>query len=408
MTTPLSECNPCLTYFQELLPCIGNLYYWHYQKDWSLIHTNCPDTSLFENYFFHSRFHERVSTYALAYSAPYAISAYNGLVWYAVIEKEETTLISYHLLGPVLYAATGNQALEKFLREYENKGMNIQAKRLYTRTMQTLPVLTQKQFGQMALMLHYSVNHEYLPYSFLNSMIDNWLEENTDTAPVLYREIHNNLQGISDSIRTGIRLSQTEGNQTYYAMLPTNAAGIHTPLRQLKDTLIILTSHFADAAIQGGVSAETAYALADQYFHSAESDRSATELLALCKSVYTDFLNLVQESQTSKYHYSKDIDTCINYIYRHIEEDLSLPTLAALIGYTPYYLSRKFLKKTGTSLPVFIRSARIRSATVLLKNTNEDITQIAARLHFSSPGYFASVFHEIMGLSPSEYRKTAE
>lgn len=405
MKNAKTEMNQRLLTFTEMLPCIGNLYYQAYTPSFQPPSGLSSEELLFHHFFTSCSFPKRINEYAKTQDAPYAIGTYNGLSWYAVLEKNQGMLTRIHLLGPVFYTALDANEMENFLKEYEKKGMGFHSRHLFLKAMQTLPVLFHSQFDQLALMLHFCVGGEYLSADSLNSLVESQLDETTTTAPALYRDIYSRLKGITDSLRMGIALSEAQKPYILRAMLPTNAAHIHAPLRQLKDTLILLAFQFSNAAIEGGVLPEASYALADKYIHSAESNRSAMELTALCKSLYSDFLRLVQKKQAELRNYSTEIETCILYINQHPEEDLSLSALAARIGYGTYYLSRKFKAETGMSLPYHIRRQKIRYGALLLATTAEEPSTIAERLRFSSYSHFSTVFHDIMGMPPSEYRK---
>lgn len=395
--------------FKELLPCIGTLYLRTYDACWNLP-SGTPE-ELFEEeelilhrFFLGCGIHERILEYARAQDTPYAIGTYNGLSWYAVLEKKDGVLERVHLLGPVLHAPLDMDEMERFFKDYEKKGMSFHSRHMFLKAMQRLPVIFHKQFDQLALMLHFCVNGEYLPMDSLNSLVEYGLDETNATSPLLYRDIYTQLKGITDSFRNGISLAEGSPH-VLRAMLPTNAAYISAPLRQQKDNLIILSFEYANAAIEGGVSPEVAYPLADKYMHAAESERSSMELIALCKSLYLDFMKLVQDAKIKSRHHSAEIETCLLYIDQHPEEDLSLPALSEICGYGAYYLSRKFKAETNMSLPDYVRRKKMQYAALLLHTTNEPINAIADRLHFSTYSHFSSVFHEVMGVTPTEYRK---
>ena len=85
-------------------------------------------------------------------------------------------------------------------------------------------------------------------------------------------------------------------------------------------------------------------------------------------------------------------------------EELELKELAAMVGYTGYYLSRKFKKEMGVSVNAYIRAARLRQARILLTESRMSVQEISDRLHFCSRSYFADVFLKSEGISPNDYR----
>jgi AraC-like DNA-binding protein len=52
----------------------------------------------------------------------------------------------------------------------------------------------------------------------------------------------------------------------------------------------------------------------------------------------------------------------------------------------------------------FIRNIRLRQACELLKNTDNDVTQIAYSIGFASQTHFSTAFKKFTGMTPTEYR----
>ena len=77
---------------QNILSCIPHLYTWTYDPDGTLIATTCPNRAIFHELFFQCDYMQQILDYAKNASSPYALSIYMGLVWYAVLEKEENIL----------------------------------------------------------------------------------------------------------------------------------------------------------------------------------------------------------------------------------------------------------------------------------------------------------------------------
>lgn len=88
----------------------------------------------------------------------------------------------------------------------------------------------------------------------------------------------------------------------------------------------------------------------------------------------------------------------------HLEESLDLPALARQVGYSEYYLSRKFKKEIGFPPSEYIRRKRLERAAHLLRTTGEDIQKISTRLQFSSQSHFSDCFRKQYGQTPTAYR----
>ena len=102
---------------------------------------------------------------------------------------------------------------------------------------------------------------------------------------------------------------------------------------------------------------------------------------------------------------SREIESACSYIERHIEEELSLASLAAYAGYAEYYFSKKFKREVGMTLAEYLRKKRLEKAAMLLQATDLDVQKIAMRLQFCSQSYFTDSFRKQFGVSPSQYRK---
>ena len=120
--------------------------------------------------------------------------------------------------------------------------------------------------------------------------------------------------------------------------------------------------------------------------------------------MYEDFINLVHNTQLNP-GYSKQIQSCCDYIALHIDEKLSLSKIASRIGYSDYYLSRKFKQETGTSINDYIKIAKIERAKTLLLSTDKSIQEICDTLSFGTRSFFAQTFKDIVGIPPAQYRE---
>lgn len=83
----------------------------------------------------------------------------------------------------------------------------------------------------------------------------------------------------------------------------------------------------------------------------------------------------------------------------------SLSELAELCGISVGHLTRAFKVSTGWQIHKYISAQRIRTAHDLLCEGDLTCEQVAARLGFSSPGYFATAFRRMTGEAPSEVRR---
>ena len=91
-------------------------------------------------------------------------------------------------------------------------------------------------------------------------------------------------------------------------------------------------------------------------------------------------------------------------IKRQNDEALTLTNLAEILGYSAYYVSRKFREISGMSLRDYLRYRRLAFALKDIRDTKEGILDIAVKYGFSSHEAFTRAFKEAYGITPSEYR----
>ncbi len=94
------------------------------------------------------------------------------------------------------------------------------------------------------------------------------------------------------------------------------------------------------------------------------------------------------------------------YISRNYTTSLTTADLARHFHLTEQYFCRIFKKATGKTPINYINGYRIEKAAVLLKNTDQSITDIALSVGFDDPNYFSRTFKKHMGATPREYRNS--
>ncbi len=102
------------------------------------------------------------------------------------------------------------------------------------------------------------------------------------------------------------------------------------------------------------------------------------------------------------------INEAINYIFEHIDEDITVDDVARHCSYSKYHLMRMFKANTDEALYQFIKRVRLeRSAWLLKVEKEKSITEIGVEYGYSSSN-FATAFKKHLNLSPADFRKTSE
>ncbi len=89
---------------------------------------------------------------------------------------------------------------------------------------------------------------------------------------------------------------------------------------------------------------------------------------------------------------------------KHPERHYPTEALLRQSALSPCVLTNRFKQTTGLPPHAFLLACRIQRAKELLETTPLSITQIAARLNFSSPQHLAMHFKRETGKTPSDWR----
>jgi AraC family transcriptional regulator len=104
---------------------------------------------------------------------------------------------------------------------------------------------------------------------------------------------------------------------------------------------------------------------------------------------------------------SSQIDAARTTLIHNPEQKWTLSELSKNVDCSPYHLTRMFREELGLPLHQYQLRMRIARSLNALLDTQDEITSIALDCGFSSHSHFTSAFHQTVGISPTEFRKTA-
>lgn len=90
---------------------------------------------------------------------------------------------------------------------------------------------------------------------------------------------------------------------------------------------------------------------------------------------------------------------------RGFAEPLDIAALAGIAYVSEAHFIRTFKATFGETPHRYLQRRRIERAMMLLRETNRPITDIAAAVGFGSLGTFGRTFRDIVGESPTQYRR---
>jgi AraC-like DNA-binding protein/ligand-binding sensor protein len=96
------------------------------------------------------------------------------------------------------------------------------------------------------------------------------------------------------------------------------------------------------------------------------------------------------------------------FVNAHLEERLSLDSVASHVGVSPFYFCKLFKAATGMTLTEYVNRRRVEWAKRKLINPNARVTEVAFDVGFQSVSQFNRSFLKYVGVSPTRYRGTGE
>lgn len=135
---------------------------------------------------------------------------------------------------------------------------------------------------------------------------------------------------------------------------------------------------------------------------SKQASHSVFDLMKWVNYLTGSAIEIISQTKKSKNVVGKAKD----YIAENYPNDISRNDIAASVYLTPDYLAKLFKAETGEHINDYINQLRVQKAKeLLLANTGDSISDIAASVGFGSLSYFSTVFKKATNQSPNEYRK---
>ena len=110
------------------------------------------------------------------------------------------------------------------------------------------------------------------------------------------------------------------------------------------------------------------------------------------------------------HEWQKNVQSMIEEIDRCIRaqngETVTLKHLSEQIGYSEFYLSRKFKEISGLQFREYLHHRKLAFALKEIRDSEDSILEIALKYGFSSHEAFSRAFRDAYGMAPSEYRQT--
>ena len=386
-------------YLLDLLSCIGTIYHWIYDENGNLLETNCPDRVL-SRIFTKAGCMASVLEHFKESTLPIMLSISYGLNWFSVLETEDASPMRVHVFGPT---STSEMSFADIHRITQSSNIPSHWRSRLVKIFEKIPAVSTIDMFRYIIMFHYCVTGDRITTADIVFSEPEALKN--EKEPAIKKDRMKTYM-----LEQALMRMISEGDLNYKSII-NNAgnvsSGVHMnnmgTLDQIKISQVVFISLATRAAISGGISPEIAYSRGDAYIQDIMDCRTVADAAHIGHSMYDDFVHLVHNARVNP-NLSKQVQSCCDYIELHADEKLTLSEIAKRVGYTDYYLSRKFKQETGFSINDYIKIVKIERAKTMLLASDMSIQEICDQLNFGSRSFFAEIFKEIAGIPPAEFR----
>lgn len=125
--------------------------------------------------------------------------------------------------------------------------------------------------------------------------------------------------------------------------------------------------------------------------------KNFTEIFADLEQFFTEHIQIKSNTM---------ITEVIKYVHQNYDQDISLESTAKHFFIDKSYLCKLFKKHTQQNFNDYLMQIRIHKAKELLNNPEYGVNVVSAKVGYSDYSYFGRIFKKIVGVTPSEYRKS--
>ena len=193
---------------------------------------------------------------------------------------------------------------------------------------------------------------------------------------------------------------------------------IHLMKTEFEQVSIVLTADNGEQAVKMAVQERPDLILMDinlPLLDGISAMKKIREQLEDCPvimvSAYSDYEHLRGSMREHALDYlvkPYSVETCVEAVKRGLgidnKRDVSLQDVAEKVNLDKSYLGRVFREECGITVMGYLKNIRIEKAKELLL-CGMGASEVAMQTGFADPAYFAKIFKQEMGITPSRYRE---
>lgn len=284
-----------LKLFQELISCDNQIYTWCYDTKGNVEKSNCIDESALAMLFRRHCPAEQLLSLA-GDRRPLLMGCPLGLVWGIDFEYEDDSCKYIRVIGPVFFSEICKDNIMRMLDTYDHNSKHFRYLCRFLCVPAFLPVISRSQFSSYLLILHYCLTGEKLEVDDIKTPnlptdSEDFLKQNQSHAEDLW-EVEHTLMELVKNGDINYQDILTDYYILWDVILPRHEV---LPLRRAKNTLLSFLAMICRAALEGGLSPASAYALEKSYAQTVEDAVTSAELSVFPRQIFEDFLTKVHE-----------------------------------------------------------------------------------------------------------------
>lgn len=179
------------------------------------------------------------------------------------------------------------------------------------------------------------------------------------------------------------------------------------PLRHHKNVAIGNITLASRAAIEGGVGVEQSFSMADSFIQQVETLKTVSEVEMFKIEAKRAYAQTVKTERSGESEGTRNplISGVKDYVFSHLHSAIYIADIAEHLHVNADYLSHLFHEQEHITIKQYILREKIKRSQNLLRYSDYRVQEIGFYLGFSSQSHFTKTFREIVGMTPSEYRK---
>lgn len=148
------------------------------------------------------------------------------------------------------------------------------------------------------------------------------------------------------------------------------------------------------------------YSAAEKELHGQKDGfwpcRSRSYLMELLFYIVYTFVEASPDNEVSPEQ--DDFSKIAEYLNEHLDEPITVETVTKKFAINRNKLNDIFMKQASMTCHDYLLNLRLDLAKVMLTNTELPINEISSRVGYPDANYFAKLFKNVTGRTPSQYR----